>query len=452
MAQHLLIPPHICMLDGPDYPNTTSSGKSRYDEIIEENDRLKALLLDNGISWAPQKLKESVKFHKMKTRKSAVTAYQQLPHLPMEIQLRILGFAMKCPFPIIDPFSKPRLEHLTKEEQMQRKKYPVQGRKLFFNNSFVFTQVITLEAFSLASHELRSTIKSVDLRVVGKYYDDEASKRDIFAMSYHPTVQSLKIPIHARPKGAALDHGIHAYCWQQFTDFMKHLQISSKSNRLSKLFPSLMRMKLDLVNFCEHLHFPGPACSTVLRWHTGPFLDELIVTGIPEDDPQEGPEHMFTHLVKDEGVFGTGPPLFVSQSKFLKPLTPLGLAVRVIRADEDTKIRRLLQFKDKNVRRVRASLDPADGKPPKAFYAPGKTIWKFTQDSLKNPERRWIEFDRESGFPADDIEMWSDEDDLAMYGSDENPFGLHGDPLFFPNDDMEDDMEDDDDMPALLDT
>lgn len=49
-------------------------------------------------------------------------------------------------------------------------------------------------------------------------------------------------------------------------------------------------MRLDLVNFCEHLHRPGPAFMTVIRWHTGMFLDELIVTGIPGDDREEGPE------------------------------------------------------------------------------------------------------------------------------------------------------------------
>jgi hypothetical protein len=114
------------MLDGPDYPNPNSFAKSRNDKLLKENEQLKALLLENGISWVPEKLKEPVKIHRMKTRKSKVTAPDdQLPHLPMEIQLRILGFAMKCLFPIIDPFSKPRYEHLTKEEQLQRKKYPV---------------------------------------------------------------------------------------------------------------------------------------------------------------------------------------------------------------------------------------------------------------------------------------------------------------------------------------
>lgn len=113
------------MMDGPDYPTPTSTGKTRLDELLKENERLKALLMENGISWVPGKPMEQF-IHKMKTRKSsAVESDNQLPHLPVEIQLRILGFAMRVSFPIIDPFSKPRYEHLTKDERAQRKEYPV---------------------------------------------------------------------------------------------------------------------------------------------------------------------------------------------------------------------------------------------------------------------------------------------------------------------------------------
>jgi hypothetical protein len=114
------------MLDGPDYPTVTGGGKSRHDDLLNENMRLKALLAEHGISWVPAKPAEAVKVHKMKTRKSAAAMSNlDLPHLPMEIQLRIIGFAIKCSFPIIDPFTKPRYEHLTKDERAQRKEYPV---------------------------------------------------------------------------------------------------------------------------------------------------------------------------------------------------------------------------------------------------------------------------------------------------------------------------------------
>lgn len=249
-----------------------------------------------------------------------------------------------------------------------------------------------------------------------------------------------------------MDQGMHAYCWQHFADFMMSLQIPSGSHRLSKLFPSLTRMRVDLVNFCEHLHYPGANFATVLRWHTGPFLDELIITGIPDEDPDEGPERMFTNIVRDEGVFASGPPIFVSQVKALKSIPPLGLAVRVVRADEETKIMRSMLAKDKkSLKRLRASLDREDGKPPKSMYPPGRTIWKFTQDSLRDPKRKWIEFDRASGYPADDIDMWSDMDDSVMYDSDGNPIEEDGNPLDSDGNPLSDeDMDDDEDMPALL--
>ena len=247
-----------------------------------------------------------------------------------------------------------------------------------------------------------------------------------------------------------MDRGIHAYCWQQFVDFMMSLQVPSSSRRLAKLFPALRRMRVDLVNFSDHLHYPGPNFATVLRWHTGPFLDELIVTGIPEDDPEEGPEQMFTRLVKDEGVFASGPPIFVSLAKSLKTLPPLGLAVRVIRADDESKVMRRFQNKDRKTKRVPAlgPIDPDGGKPPKSYYPPGRTIWKFTQDSLAKHDRKWIEFDRESGWPADDMDMWSDMGDSMMYDSEGNPIDEDGNPLD-SDEDMDDDG-DDDDMPALL--
>ncbi len=331
------------------------------------------------------------------------------------------------------------------------KAYHDDGRKLFFSNEFVFTQVAALENFALVSRELRSTIKHVTLRVVGKYYDDEPTKRDILHHSYHPAVTNFKTPIYGRPKGAETDRGIQAYCWQQFADFMMNLQVPSASCHLTKLFPSLTRMRVDLVNFSEHLHYPGPNFASVLRWHTGPFLDELIITGVPEDEPEEGPEQMFMRIVKDEGIFSSGHPVFVSNLKSLKPLAPLGLIVRCVRADEETKFIRALQTPDKKARkRLRAVLDPEDGKPPRSFYPPGRTIWKFTQDSLRDPTRKWIEFERESGWPADDIDIWSEimdeDDDYMIYDSDGNlHFDADGNPL-----ESDADMDTDAEMPDMV--
>jgi hypothetical protein len=94
----------------------------------------------------------------------------------------------------------------------------------------------------------------------------------------------------------------------------------------------------------------------------------------------------------------------VSISSGLKPLKGHGIAQRVIRADEEPA------FKS-----AKTLIHPEGGEPPKSTFKPGRTIWKWTSDSLVNPEKRWIEFDRRSGMPAEDMmcdsDMWSDIED-----------------------------------------
>jgi hypothetical protein len=107
------------MLDGPDYPNARDN--KAQDKLIKENERLKALLLANGISWVPETSKPKENSHSMRTRRSLPAVDDQLPHLPIEIQLRILRFAMRFPFPIIDPFFAMRPEHMSKDEKVQHK-------------------------------------------------------------------------------------------------------------------------------------------------------------------------------------------------------------------------------------------------------------------------------------------------------------------------------------------
>jgi hypothetical protein len=278
---------------------------------------------------------------------------------------------------------------------------------MFFENEFIFTQAAALANFSQISKDLRSTVTHVTLRVVGKYYDNEPSKRNVLGAHYHSAIPNFPIPIHGRPKGAEMDRGMHSYCWQQFADFLLNIQIPSpRGSRLSKLFPKLTRMRVDLVNFSQHLHFPASSFSTVLRWHAGPFLEELIVTGLPEDDPDDGPEQLFSRVVKDEGVFASGAPIMVSLSKGVKTLPLRGLVVKVVRADSIAKDMRRHMRREHNIKIQKAlgPVDPDGSLPPKSQYPPERIIWKFTQDSLATPERKWIEFDRQSGYPAEDME------------------------------------------------
>jgi hypothetical protein len=411
------------MMEGPD--PTASLASRRYDALEKENKnnldeikRLKALLATHKIPCEP-----SVNFALQPRRRSARRSMQlpnrPLPQLPTEIRLRILSHALTSPDPIIDPFYKLRRDNVTKEEWSRTKQinihflatckaFRVEGLQLLFaNNSFIFTQAASLENLAKLPHHLRTTVKQVTLRVVGRYYDEAAGRRDLTGnVDYHSSIDKLMIPIIARPPGMIKDKGIQAYCWEQLADFLKALLMPTPASVFrQKLLPGLDTMRIDLVNFCDHLPYGGYQFSALIRWQLGKLVDELLITGAPEGDiTDEGftnEERVLHQLVRDEGLIGSAVPLFVSTPSGLRPLKGHGIAQRVVRADMEPK------FKS-----TKTMIHPKGGEPPKSMYKPGKTVWKWTSDSLTNPEKKWIEFDRRSGMPAEDVcydsDMWSD--------------------------------------------
>jgi hypothetical protein len=409
------------MMEGPD--PTASLASRRYDELEKENknnvdeiQRLKALLVANNIPWKSSK-QFAMQPRRRSTRHASATqpACKPLPHLPTEIQLRILGHALTSPKPIIDPFYKLRRDNVTKEEWSRHKQinihflatcksFQVEGtRMIFANNSFVFTQAAALENLVKLPKDLRSIVKDVTLRVVGRYYDQVAGKRDLTGnVEYHPQLNGqLMIPVAARPPGMIKDRGIQAYCWEQLADFLKALVMPVPASVFrQKLLPSLETMRIDLVNFCDHLPYGGYQFSSLVRWHLGQLTDELLITGAPDaefEDMFSNEEKVLHQLVRDEGLVASAPPIFVSIPGGLKPLKKLAIAQRVIRADSEPT------FKS-----AKKLIHPEGGVPPESFYPIGRTIWKWTSESLSKPEKKWIEFDRRSGFPADDIDDWED--------------------------------------------
>ena len=133
------------------------------------------------------------------------------------------------------------------------------------------------------------------------------------------------------------------------------------------------------------------------------------------------------NLVRDEGVIGSACPVFVSLPKGgLKRLRGLGLCMRVIRAEDVPKSKPASKL-----------LHPEGGEPPMSIYRPGRTVWKWTIDSLSKPVKQWIEFDRRSGWPAEDlVEVYSEIYDWSDMEEDNN----------------ESSGDTDDDMPGLEDT
>jgi hypothetical protein len=415
------------MMEGPD--PTASLASRRFDVLQKENkkhldeiERLKTLLVVHKIPCEPS-INLSVQSRRRSSRHLTQPASTPLPQLPIEIQLRILSHALKSPYPIIDPFYKLRRDAVTKEEWSRRaqinisflatcKAFNVEGLQLIFaNNTFIFTQAAALDNLTHFSCSLRATVKQINLRVVGRYYDEVAGKRDLTGnVDYHSSIDTLMMPIIARPPGLTKDRGIQAYCWEQLADFLRTLLMPAPpSLSRQKLFPGLEFMQIDLVNFCDHLPYGGYLFSSLVRWHVGHIADEIIITGAPMDDVNDGgfsnEERVLHQLLRDGGLAGTAVPLFVSISSGLKPLKEHNsISQIVVRADKESASNS-----------AKTLIHPEGGEPPKSTFKPGKTVWKWTTDSLTNPKKRWIEFHRESGLPADeaifDSDLWSDLDE-----------------------------------------
>lgn len=185
------------MMEGPD-PELRLSTLG-YDNVSDENTRyreeirrLTALLRENNISYKVDPLPGTIKyisknvisnttFQKPSTSTSTTDPTNSTeatkPHLPTEILLRILAFALKSLEPVIDPFYKFRKDNVTMYERFSRshlninclavcRDFHTEGvRILIESNDFVFTQAAALEHFAKISTQLRSTVKEVTLRV-----------------------------------------------------------------------------------------------------------------------------------------------------------------------------------------------------------------------------------------------------------------------------------------------
>lgn len=460
-------PRHVCMMESYD-PEVVQS-TMRFESLVEENkkyanevEKLRALLAQNNIPIPTEQTEKTIKPLRKPRRslrlcnKNGVLGMEEikpLPDLPTEILLRILGFAVKSPVPIIDPFYKLRKDNITKEERRSRKNINInflatskavniEGKRLIVeNNELIFTQAAALERFAKTPEILRANINHVTIRCVGKYYFDKQKKLDLDGDTiYHESVAKFTVPTLARPPGLVNDGGIQAYCWYQVADFLKTFQLplDRTTKERPKLFPNLTSLRMDLVNFCDHLPLGIWGFASVIRWHLGAICDELTITGIPEMEGGTDEEMLLRNLLRDEGLISTGCPVFISSSHGLKPLDGYGYSQAVVRANKPS-------LKAKAPTRF---THPDGGLSPKSSHAAGTTIWKWTSDHTNRP-RTWIEFDRATGYPMNEIDPpmdTSEEDD-----DDDDDDEIEWDDEYGEDDYDEDDYDEDDlFMPALM--
>lgn len=191
-------------------------------QLEDENMRLKRLLRESGIPW-----NDSVASHpgfqstapnsnSRRRRSSRLSALdqisQRLPHLPVEVVLRIMEYALIAEDVIIDPLSRLNPEILTIAEAKRGnqiaigflatcKAYNVEGRRIFWaHNIFTFTSPESLRRFADLQYHFRKSIRHINLRIVARYFDDEKRTHRMDS-DYHPDItksQSLKVVQRAK--------------------------------------------------------------------------------------------------------------------------------------------------------------------------------------------------------------------------------------------------------------
>lgn len=422
--------------------------RARNRELQDENLALKRLLRENGISWQSQnarsvRRRSSTRFGTTGLANGPIPT-TSLPHLPVEVLLKILSFAVTSPHPIIDPLCKTMTEHLTTQEKARTnqisihflatcKAYHSEGTKLLWtNNDFLFTTPTALKNFAEVPALYRHQINSVTLRVVAKYYDDEERTHRL-STTYHPDFKKpWKLRVQMRPKEPTMARrGFRAYAWLQLIDFLEALlpphqepypgRKDAKTTRRSlidalklmprvRLLPNLERARMDFVDFGEDLLYSPPAQLHDLACHQlGRTLNELMLTGLPSDDSGLRTSHELAGMLRDEGLLIDHAPLMASQRYGIRHLPcdeeKCHYSSRVVRAMMGSE-----HFHDHHDHHDDDAEDfpsapPEAGEPPEHVAFSCRTIWKRKPIKLDFPaEREWELYDRISGLPWEDIE------------------------------------------------
>ncbi|KAI0198911.1 hypothetical protein F4808DRAFT_434230 [Astrocystis sublimbata] len=440
------------------YHNHHLRVKNRH--LESENLNLKRLLRESGISWQqkqPKRFRPATR-STHNTRSTKTEQSSTLPHLPIELQLRVLQYAMTSPFPIVDPLSKSRPERMLKREKPQEPKkgekgeqqrnhiaihflatcraYHFEGRKfLWGNNTFLFTSPASLKQFSELDLRFRRSIQHVTFRIIATFYDDEDRVHSI-PETYHSSLRSpIQLAVQRRPREHGLARsGFRAYSWYQLVDFLEamlppHDAAIKPSQLRPRLFPALESLRIDFVNFlCETLQFPPPSLHELASHQMACMLNEVIVTGLPMDDCGSRVGNELSGLVKDEGLMVTHEPTLLALKDRVRPMK-----CRPSRCDPQCKVvrgmRALELHSDDDMflhdpSHHTASLPPAppdEGEPPESDFHSCRTIWKKVPVAIEGSKRKWELFDRVSGLPwaiaepeATMFDVLSEEDDPVV--------------------------------------
>lgn len=412
--------------------------------LSDENMRLKRILRDNGISWSPialNHLRQLDPTHR-KTRSSMTAQDLGYPHLPMEVILRILKFAMQSPHPIVDPLSPSTPENMSDKEKARGNQISIhflatckalheEGTRYLWNsNEFTFTTPQAVRNFAELPLCFRHSISSVNFRITARYYDDQRGRKHKLERCYHQDLKKDQLlKVHLRPTETPLVRGgFRCYTWNQVVDFLEGLRAphdpAYKNRKIprTRLLPSLTTMRIDLVNFSDTLlPFSGPELHDVASHEFGCTLNELQITGMPFDDTGMKASAELSGMLKDEGLYLDGPAAYVAHSRYLQPLSGKRWCSRVIRAwnpedhsgdDTDGDGDSTSAHSSHHSHAKLGALPPAppeEGHPPSS-RAEDSVIWKRVPKSRDDSIREWAQFSRLSGYEISDPDWDSDDE------------------------------------------
>lgn len=401
------------------------------------------------------------------------TSSGDLPHIPTELVLQILKYALTSEHPIADPLGKLQKDNLTAQEKKFAKNqiaygflstsrlYNQEGKKIFWSrNSFMFTTVAALRNFASLAIDDRRLIQSLNLRVIAKYYDEDKTTTRYMSRNYsHVLGKKTAIKVYHPPAPqdfGVIKHGFQAFSWLQLVDFLRALQPpyapgDTIEKRRPKLLPNLINMRIDLVNFQGGLPGTGDAMGQLHAeaHHNQPyFLHELMITGLPCGPIGNEAGGNLMSMLKFDGLFLDGLPSYIQDKKNLVSIDGPRMNEKVfrsnfatLRSDADILQDHAYHHTVYLPNRPPPTVPAMSGHPTSSEHTSGReVIWKHVPISRDSSERQWVEFDRGTGLRMSVVEqamvayyldMMEAEDDLELddmwsdvVNMDEDEFGL----------------------------
>ncbi|KAI1108486.1 hypothetical protein F5Y14DRAFT_459530 [Nemania sp. NC0429] len=399
--------------------------------LEEENRALKRLLRENSIDWQGIIHPNPTQPLPSRITRSCVYKGRALPHMPVEIVLKILSYALTSPQPILDPLCKLKPERMVPSEKCKFnniaihflatcRAYHNEGTRLLWsNNAFIFTSPTSLQNFAELDLVHRQRIRHVTFRIVAQFYDDVEDRVHRLPASYHHSLRSsIKLPVQRRHAESPMEKGgFRSYAWYQLIDFLEAMlppydpaHKSAPTQPRPRLLPALETLRIDFVNFLkDFLPDPPNQLHQVAMHQLGCTLNEVIATGLPRDPAGLLARLELTGLLRHEGIFTTHAPTLVAVKDGLRPLHASRrggeLFHTVARAmpSADDKLMHYHTHNGKTHGHFRVPpAAPYEGEPPFSDLFCCRTIWKKVPTKLDlygTGERRWEMFDRVTGDP-----------------------------------------------------